>query len=70
MPKKREFTVELDNGSFDCYLEDGKVHVLDDDGHPVAISSPTGINKIADAKEAAKTMIAAFPKRKTRKTKK
>jgi hypothetical protein len=58
---KHHFTIKHEEVSHKCYLaEDGRVFVLGDDNQPRAVSAPTGIAEVGEAKEAARVMIESL----------
>jgi hypothetical protein len=61
---KRNFTIEIGEKTYKCYLdEDGRVFVLDDKKNPRAVSAPTGIKTIKDAREAAESLVNSLSKK-------
>jgi hypothetical protein len=62
---KHHFVIEHRDEKHKCYLDEaGRVYVLNSDGSTRAVSAPTGIQKVDDAKVAAKTIISSFEKKK------
>jgi hypothetical protein len=62
---KHHFTIKSEAKTHKCYLdEDGRVYIYDDAGNTRAVSAPTAITKVEDAKEAAAGMIEDLVKKK------
>lgn len=65
---KKKFTVTHNDREYQCLLdEDGRVNVLGENKDLLAMSSPTGITKVADAKDAAATLLESLLRKRPRK---
>jgi hypothetical protein len=65
MMSKHHFTIKDQEKTHKCYLDEhDRIFVYDQEGNIRAVSAPTGITKLEDAKEAAQKMLDSLSKKK------